>query len=184
MRLRRFSVAVMHRWPTLLALAMTLATLGGGESDELVRSLAAVLLLLPFSYVIVTLLKKPRATWPVVLISLAVFVALRASGIIEMWVLLACTSVILLMWGASRHRLQAGDPFRLQALAMLAFAVFAFAGLFLDVSIARYIVAAGWFAHGVWDFIHLRKKQIVAPSFAEWCGVIDIAIAIQLLLKI
>ncbi len=184
MNIRHYFNTATHRWPTLLALAMTLATLGGGESDELVRSLAAVLLLLPFSYVIVTLLKKPRATWPVVLTSLTLFVALRASGIIEMWVLLVCVSAILLIWGAARHRLQPGDPFRLQALAMLVFAAFAFAGLFLDVSIARYIVAAGWFSHGIWDFVHLRKKQIVAPSFAEWCGIIDIAIAAQLVFKL
>jgi hypothetical protein len=161
-----------------------LAALGGFQSDEIVRNLAATLLLLPLAYTIPALLKKPGATWPVVLIALAVFVVLRATGIIETWVFLAIVGSAVLIWGALHKRLQDNDPFRLQALGMLGFAIFAFAGLFLNVDIARYVVAAGWLAHGLWDLVHLMRKKVVAPSFAEWCFVIDTAIAIQLVLKI
>jgi hypothetical protein len=43
-------------------------------------------------------------------------------------------------------------------------------------------VAAGWFLHGVWDFVDLRLDKVVARSYAEWCGVLDVLIAAGLLL--
>lgn len=50
--------------------------------------------------------------------------------------------------------------------------------------LARYLVAAGWLLHGVWDFIHLKLDKVVARSFAEWCGVIDVVIAVELVFKV
>jgi hypothetical protein len=41
-------------------------------------------------------------------------------------------------------------------------------------------VAAGWFLHGLWDFVHLRRNAVVSRSYAEWCGVVDILIAVRL----
>jgi hypothetical protein len=41
-------------------------------------------------------------------------------------------------------------------------------------------VAAGWFLHGIWDFVHLWLDKVVARSYAEWCGVIDVLVAAQL----
>ena len=43
--------------------------------------------------------------------------------------------------------------------------------------LGRYLVAAGWFLHGVWDLVHLRLDKVVARSYAEWCGVVDILVA-------
>jgi hypothetical protein len=38
--------------------------------------------------------------------------------------------------------------------------------------------------HGVWDFVHLRADKVVARSYAEWCGVLDVLVAAQLVLKL
>ncbi|WP_344485358.1 hypothetical protein [Glycomyces endophyticus] len=47
---------------------------------------------------------------------------------------------------------------------------------------ALYAVAAGWFAHGVWDVAHHRADAGVARTGAEWCAVVDLLIAAQLVL--
>ncbi|MCX4903070.1 hypothetical protein [Streptomyces sp. NBC_00878] len=54
-------------------------------------------------------------------------------------------------------------------------------GLAVDPDLGRCLVAAGWFFHGVWDFVHLRLDKVVARSFAEWCAVVDVLIAVHLL---
>ena len=34
----------------------------------------------------------------------------------------------------------------------------------------------------IWDFVHLRLGRVVSRSYAEWCGVLDILITVQLIL--
>jgi hypothetical protein len=54
--------------------------------------------------------------------------------------------------------------------------------LAVDPELGRWVVAAGWFLHGVWDFVYLRLDKVVARSYAEWRGVLDILIAAGLVL--
>ena len=54
--------------------------------------------------------------------------------------------------------------------------------LAVDPELGRWVVAAGWFLHGVWDFVYLRLDKVVARSYAEWRGVPDILIAAGLVL--
>jgi hypothetical protein len=85
-----------------------------------------------------------------------------------------------LVWSAAGgHALRPG-PLRVQALGMLGFGALALLGLAVDPDLGRYLVAAGWLGHGIWDFVHLKLDKVVARSYAEWCGVVDIVIAIQL----
>jgi hypothetical protein len=67
---------------------------------------------------------------------------------------------------------------------MVGFGALALVGLILDPDLGRYLVAAGWFLHGVWDFVHLRADKVVARSYAEWCGVLDVLIAAELAFKL
>jgi hypothetical protein len=39
----------------------------------------------------------------------------------------------------------------------------------LDPHVGIYLLAAGWFLHGVWDFVHLRIDKV------------DVLVAVQLL---
>ncbi|MEV6377954.1 hypothetical protein AB0M31_00865 [Streptomyces sp. NPDC051773] len=74
--------------------------------------------------------------------------------------------------------------FGVQALGAVVFGALAVTGLVLDADLGRYVIAAGWFCHGVWDFAHLRLRRlrgVVAPTFAEWCAVVDVMVAVELL---
>jgi hypothetical protein len=47
---------------------------------------------------------------------------------------------------------------------------------------ARVLLAAGWVAHGGWDLWHLRRDAVAARSYAQWCGVLDVLVGVQLLM--
>jgi Ni/Fe-hydrogenase subunit HybB-like protein len=99
-------------------------------------------------------------------------------------VVFSAVALVVLVWGAVDGRLRRPDPFRVQALGMLGFGAVALAGLAVDPDLGRYLVAAGWFGHGIWDFVHLKLDKVVARSYALWCGVLDLGIAAELVLKL
>jgi hypothetical protein len=65
---------------------------------------------------------------------------------------------------------------------LVVFGALAVAGLTIAPDVGRYFVAAGWFAHGLWDVAHYRADAGVARTGAEWCAVVDLLIAAQLVL--
>lgn len=64
---------------------------------------------------------------------------------------------------------------------MVGFTAVALTAVSVDPDLGRYIVAAGWFGHAVWDAGHLWADRVVARSFAEWCAVFDVLRAIGIL---
>jgi hypothetical protein len=146
-----------------------------------VFGLAEALLLLPLGYLIVAKLQRPRASWPVLVSGLTTIIALRLLDMIASAAVLITIALIVLVWAVVDRQLQRSALFQVQALGMLGFGALALIGLVVEPQVGRYLVAAGWFLHGLWDFV--RMNWVVARSYAEWCGVIDILIAAQLLLS-
>jgi hypothetical protein len=171
-------------WPTALALAMSAATFGGSESAEGLAGLSEALLLLPLLYLVVAKLRRRQASWPVLAVLVTPFIALRALDLIAPAAVFSAVALIVLVWGAVDGQLRRPDPFRVQALGMLGFGALALAGLVADPDLGRYLVAAGWFLHGIWDFVHLKLDRVVARSYAGWCGVLDVLIAVELVFKL
>jgi len=94
----------------------------------------------------------------------------------------AAAGLGVLAWGVVDGQLRAPGMFRVEAAGMLGFGALALVALTVEPDVARYLVAAGWFAHGVWDVVHLRLNRVVVRSYAEWCGLVDILVAAQLVL--
>jgi hypothetical protein len=176
--------ALRRRWPTLLALLMSVATLGSTDTDDSVHGLTEVLLLLPLLYLILAVVQRRGASWPVLVGLLAGMVALREQDWIAPSTALIVVALAVLVLGAERGHLRGSSMFRVQTLGMVGFGAIALIGLAVDPDIGRYLAAAGWFGHGVWDYVHLRADKVVSRSFAEWCAVIDIVIAFQLAFKL
>lgn len=175
---------LLERWPTALALVMTGLTFGGAETDEGVRGFAHTLPILPLLYLVVAKLGRRQATWPGLVIGLALVIGLRVLDAIPPAAVFSAMALVVLVWATLDGQLQRSGTFRVQALGMLVFGGLALAGLVVDPDLGRYLVAAGWFFHGVWDFVHLKLDKVVAPSFAEWCGVVDVVIALELVFKL
>lgn len=179
--------ALLRRWPTALALALTLPGLfSGGDGDPrgAVDAFGEALPLLPLLYLVVTRIGRPHWTWPVLGAGVAAMVALRATGVVAPSTVLVAAALGLLLWGAVRGTPHGAAVSGLQSAGAVLFCGLAVAGLAADPELGRYLVAAGWFLHGVWDFVHLRMRRlegVVAPTFAEWCGVVDVVIAAELL---
>src|SRR5688500_17288597 len=82
--LRRWADAIWHRWPTWLAIALTVLTADGGSSggDSLAR-LSDALLIFGLNYVVLSLLQWRRATWLVVLTLIAGLIGLRLQSRVD-----------------------------------------------------------------------------------------------------
>jgi hypothetical protein len=146
---RPWTARLKDRWPTGLALGMTALTFGGSQSAEGLAGLSEALLLLPLGYLVVAKLRRRQASWPVIAAGFALTIALRVLDVIAPAAVLSAVALLVLVWGAVDGRLGRADPFRVQALGMLGFGALAVAGLAVDPELGRYLVAAGFFLHGV-----------------------------------
>jgi hypothetical protein len=127
---------------------------------------------------------RREASWPVLLIGMVLFLALRALDPIPPSAVFAGVALVVLTWGAVDGQPYRPGKFRIQALGMAGFGAVALAGLIVDPDLGRHLAAAGWFLHGVWDFIHLKLDKVVCRSYAEWCGVLDVMIVLELVLML
>ena len=165
------------RWPTALAIALAAFVLAG---DDVQQSVSELVPLLALEYLIVAKLGRREATWPVVgVLSVGIF-AVEALDALPLPAVLAAVALVVLVWSAVDGQLFRSGEFRLQALGMVGFGALALVGLAVDPDVGRYVVAAAWLLHGVWDFVHLRRDKVVSRSYAEWCGVVDILVAFGL----
>ncbi|WP_151476272.1 hypothetical protein [Streptomyces albicerus] len=181
---RSLGEVLKQRWPTALAIALSVPGMIGGGSEDLadtVGGFGEALPLLPLLYLIVNQTGRPRATWPVLGAGLAVMVALRMQDAVAPSTVFVALALVLLVWGAVRGTPHGPATFGVQAAGAVVFGALALVGLAVDPDLGRYLVAAGWFFHGVWDFVHLKLDKVVARSFAEWCGVVDVLVAVELL---
>lgn len=172
--------AVLRRWPAALAVGLLAARAAGGSSAGEVTSLAEVLLLLPLLYLVVAKIRRREASWPVLLAFVVLYLVLRVLDVVAVPAVFAAMALAVMVWGAVAGDLRRSGTFQVQALGMIGFGALALAALVVEPDLGRYLVAAGWFLHGLWDFVHLRRNTVVSRSYAEWCGVLDVLIAAQL----
>jgi hypothetical protein len=172
--------AVLKRWPTALAVGLAALGGGGGESGSTVEAYGEVLPLLPLLYLAVATLQRLRASWPGLIVGIMTVVVLRLFDVVAPSTVFVAIALGALVWNAASGHLHRSGMLRLEALGMIGFGALALLGLAVDPDLGRYLVAAGWFFHGVWDFVHLRLDKVVARSYAEWCGVFDVLVAVQL----
>ncbi|NRQ40132.1 hypothetical protein HII36_51165 [Nonomuraea sp. NN258] len=171
---------LLRRWPTALALGASALTFGGSASDAGMTGMGQVLPLLPLLYLVMAKLRRPSWTWPGLAIGFAAVFSLRALDIAPPATVFTAIALAVLVWAGVDGQLGKDGTFQIQAIGMLVFGGLAIAGIIVDPDLGRYLVAAGWFFHGVWDFVHLKLNKVVARSFAEWCGVVDVLVAAEL----
>ncbi|WP_327581354.1 hypothetical protein OHA25_35940 [Nonomuraea sp. NBC_00507] len=179
---RRWIGVLKGRWPTAVAIGLTFLSLssGSGLSEE-VENLAQALPALPLLYLVVAKLRRPELSWPLLGVGMVIIVGARLLDLIAPSTVLLALALLVLVWGAIDGHLRQPGEFRLQAIGMIGFGALALAGLVVEPEAGRYVVAAGWLLHGVWDFVHLRRGTVVARSYAEWCGVLDVLIGLELI---
>ena len=173
--LGRLRIALGRWWPALLAIALAALTWGID-----VTAAGRVLPLLPLLYVIAAVVRRRAASWPILLVSLLGYLALRQQDAVDPTIVIVAVAAAVTAVGLLRR--DGRRELLLQAAGMVAFTGIAVLGLTLAPDVARYVLAAGWLAHGVWDLVHLRRHAVVSDSYAQWCGVVDIVMAAELLI--
>jgi hypothetical protein len=170
---------VLQRWPTMLAIGMTAVTLGG-DADKTVEGYGEALPYLALLYLAAATLRRRNVAWPGLVAAIAVITMLRLVDVVPLSVVAVAIALVVLVWDVASGHLRRSGTLQAQALGMVGFGALALVGLAVDPDLGRYLIAAGWFLHGVWDFVHLRLDAVVARSYAEWCAVIDVLVAVQL----
>lgn len=180
-----------HRWPTLLAIAFAALLLsdadadadggGGGDSGGSGPGFALVLLIAAVTYLTTSVVDRPRAVWGVLAVLLAGVVLMRVVGV-DAGPVLAGAALVLVVAGLARGQLRRAGLYALQVPAVLAFGALALWALRLPPDTGLLLVAAGLIGHAVWDAAHMRGGRIVVRPFAEWCGVLDLALGVGLLI--
>lgn len=168
---------VLRRWPTWLALALAALTFGGAAAD-----LAEPVLALPLIYLVVAGIHRRPATWPVAVLTIAAYLGLQLQDAIEPSLVLVAIAVIAFAGGLAFTSGEDRGNLWLQSAGMILFGSLAFVAMNAEPGWVLWIVAGAWLAHGVWDLAHLRADKAVARSYAEWCAVIDILVAVQLVI--
>ena len=164
---------VAHRWPSFVAVALITADWGMSPAEA-----AETLPLLPMFYVLNTAVLRRGATWPLLAAALAFFTLLTAQRFVDPLLVMTGVAVVA---GVVAIRRGAGAEALLQLAAFAVIAVLVLVVPSVAPDVAAVMLAAGWAAHGLWDLWHVARRRIVAASFAEWCCVVDVLIAVALL---
>lgn len=175
----------LRRWPALLALALVgpdVVAAALGEKGGSAQFLGEALPMLALIYLIMAKIGNRKITWPVVVLVAGTVAVTEVTGIMAPSTLLIGASLVLLIWVMFTGEIESTPNLRLQAIGIVFFCGVALAGLAVDPTIGVYVIAAGWFLHGMWDFVHIWRDRVVSKTFAEWCGVLDVLIAAQLVL--
>ena len=174
-RSRTLGRFLLRRWPTALAIALEVVSWGIGTLRA-----GQILPLLPALYVVVAVLRRRRATWPVLVVAFGLLVLLQLQTLVEPTVAILALATAVALVGLRRRAVR--GEVGLQLAGLVLFGGLALVGLTVAPEAARYVLAAGWLGHGIWDLVHLRRDAVVSRSYAEWCLVLDILIAAELLL--
>jgi hypothetical protein len=164
-----------RRWATLAGLGFAaLVAFDLASGVELAPVLAASAAV----YLGAAALRRPAAAWPLFFATAVVITAVRLleDRLEPTWVILA-GAVALGIYGLLRGAARPGYGLPLQTLALLGFGAAAGAALVVNPELGAYLVAAGLLGHAAWDAYHHRVNRVVVRSMAEFCHVLDTALA-------
>lgn len=165
-------------WPAGAALAFAAfvaADLFRGE--ETGTDLAAVVVASGLVYLAAAAIGRPAVAWPAFILSVIIITAARIGAIAvdPTWLLLGVAG-LLFIFGILRSGMRT-EGLPLQSLAMAGFGAAAAASLFVDARLGAYLVATALFAHALWDAYHHWTNRVVVRSLAEFCAILDLALA-------
>ncbi|MFB7797569.1 hypothetical protein [Isoptericola sp. NPDC056134] len=163
-------------WPAALGVVVAAAT-AVGLADA--RDVAPVLAASGLVYLAAAALGRPGAAW---LAFGVTFVLIGATKVVDLdptpWMI--GLAVVLVVVGLAAGRRHPPWSLPLQAAAMLVLGAAASVAVRLDATAGGLVVAVGLLGHAAWDVYHHRSGRVVARSLSEFCGVLDVILAVAL----
>lgn len=178
-----------HRWPAALGVAVAALTAFDLKLDAgFVASLSALVVVMALVYLGSSALDRRRSAWVVLLAGLPVAFFLAPTSVVAAAVVLLLASLLFLALGVARGQARESGGLTLQAVGMLVFGagmlVALYVTLYVNPTLGGYLVAAGLLGHGVWDIVHYVRNRVVARSYAEFCGILDLLLGAAILLAL
>ncbi len=180
-RISPASVAHEHSglrwWPTLIGLVFALAVglvVGGG--------FPAIVLVCAVIYLLAAVTARPWMAWIGFLVTspaVAVGPLLDAE-----WLslsIIGAFGLVLLAVGLARGTWKTAFN-RLQVFGVVGFGAVAIIAYLVQPVLAGILLAAGLLAHAAWDIVHHRRNAVVSRSYAEFCAVLDVTLAVVVVL--
>jgi hypothetical protein len=169
------------RWPTGLALiaiagAVTVIVLSDRDAELFGPSIAVMAGIYLMAYA----LGRPRSAWLAFAVLSVVMTVLQ---IFELNPPVGITAVVvaLWLWTVALRRYRDTGTFSLQTAGMVGFGAITLVCAAVDPVLGTGLAGVGFLAHGVWDAYHFRTGRVVHRSWSEFCGVVDLATGIALL---
>jgi hypothetical protein len=174
---RRWTDALMHRWPTALGIAV--AALAAFDVDDGLE-FAALTVLMALVYLGAAALDRRWSAWVVLLAGLA-FLIPSTSEVVPSVVLLVAAPVFLVL-GVVRGQLRKPGGLPLQTAGMLVFGSIILVALFyVDPDLGGKLVGIAILGHAAWDAYHYLRDRVVTRSYAEFCAVVDLLLGAAIL---
>jgi hypothetical protein len=141
-----------------------------------------VILVCAAIYVLAATTARPGSAWIGFAASIPIIAVGRIADAPWLAVLLAgAAAIVLVVVGAVRGSWRAADRVR-QLPALLLFAALALTALLVSPPwLAAGVAAVALVAHAGWDIAHHRRREVVSPAYAEFCAVLDLALAAVLI---
>lgn len=103
--------------------------------------------------------------------------------VLSPWTLLVLPAGYLLI-GSWRRQWRDRRLLAVQLAGLAAWAGLAVVAVVGPDDLAGALVAAGWLGHAGWDLAHHRTGRVVPRGYAEWCGVLDAAVGVNVVLAL
>lgn len=174
---------LLHRWPTALGVAIAFLTAFDLQVDRVVfTSLAAIIAFMALVYLGAVVIGRRASAWLLFVVGFALIVVLRllnlSTALVFAFLIIAGVFWIV---GMVRGQGRAKGSLSLQTIGMIGFGALALSVLYIDLTLAGYLIAVALLAHAVWDAVHLSRNRVVAASYAEFCGVLDLVLGVTIL---
>ena len=168
--------SLRHRWPALAGVGFAaLVAFGMANGVEQAPVLAAAAVV----YLGAAALQKPAAAWPLLFVSVVVItVAKLLDDPFDGTLIVLGGGAALMIYGLLSRATRPGHGLPQQSIALLGFGGAAAAAMFVNTDLGSYLVAAGLLVHSGWDLFHYRANRVVVRSLAEFCLVLDAALAL------
>ena len=175
---RRWTDVLMHRWPTAVGIAVAGLAMFDLEVDAgFVSSFSALAVAMALVYVGAAALDRRRSAWVVLLVAFAALALTQALDLtINLPLIFLVAALAFLVLGAARGQLRRPSGLTLQAAGMLAFGATGLVAFSVDPVLGGYLVAFALLGHAAWDAYHYLRDRVVARSYAEFCGVLDLLV--------
>lgn len=168
---------LLHRWPTVLGIAIAFLTAFDLQLD---RATFTALV-----YLGAAVIGRHTAAWLLFVVGFVAIFVLRllnlSSALLFAFLVIA---VGFLLFSLVRGRAGNRGSLSLQTIGMLGFGALALSVLYVDLTWAGYLIVAALLTHAIWDAFHLWRNRVVATSYAEFCGVLDLVLGVAILITL